>query len=115
MPINLRLIEAIMVFQMYYGDEFVVEYPVGSAKTITLHEAAAMLAQRMINLSIKDAGGKRPVMAAYPQLQEDITQQDLVLFHEYYHGDNGRGVGASHQTGWSAAVALLIQMQGRLL
>jgi hypothetical protein len=74
-----------------------------------------MLAQRLINLSLKDANGNRPVMATYPQLAADIDSQDLVLFHEYYHGDNGRGVGASHQTGWSAAVATLIQMQGRLL
>jgi hypothetical protein len=115
MPINFRLIEAILGFQLYYGDEFVVEYPVGSGKTITLREVAALLAQRLINLSIKDATGKRPVMVAYPQLQPDIAAQNLVLFHEYYHGDNGRGVGASHQTGWSAAVAVLIQMQGRLL
>ncbi len=114
MPINFRLIEAIMVFQLYYGDEFVVEYPVGSDKMITLREVARMLAQRLINLSLKDAAGNRPVMATYPQLQADIAAQDLVLFHEYYHGDTGRGVGASHQTGWSAAVALLIQMQGGL-
>jgi hypothetical protein len=115
MPLNFRLIEAILVFQLYYGDDFVVEFPVKSGKTITLREVAAMLAQRLINLSLKNANGKRPVMATYPQLAADIDSQDLVLFHEYYHGDNGRGVGASHQTGWSAAVATLIQMQGRLL
>lgn len=115
MPINLRLIEALLVFQRYYGDEFVVEFPVGSGKLITLREAATMLAQRLIALSLKDATGKRPVMATYPQLAADIDSQGLVLFHEYYHGDNGRGVGASHQTGWSAAVALLIQMRGNLL
>jgi hypothetical protein len=115
MPLNFRLIEAILVFHMYYGDEFVVEFPVKSGKMITLREVAAMLAQRLINLSLKDASGKRPVMATYPQLAADIDKQGLVLFHEYYHGDNGRGVGASHQTGWSAAVATLIQMQGRLL
>jgi hypothetical protein len=115
MPLNFRLIEAILVFQLYYGDDFVVEFPVKSGKMITLREVAAMLAQRLINLSLKDANGNRPVMATYPQLAADIDSQDLVLFHEYYHGDNGRGVGASHQTGWSAAVATLIQMQGRLL
>jgi len=115
MPLNIRLIEAILVFHLYYGDEFVVEFPVRSGKMITLQQVAAMLAQRLINLSIKDAAESRPVMAAYPQLQSDIAAQDLVLFHEYYHGDNGKGLGASHQTGWSAAVALLIQMQGRLL
>jgi hypothetical protein len=114
MPLNFRLIEAILVFQLYYGDDFVVEFPVKSGKMITLREVAAMLAQRLINLSLKDANGNRPVMATYPQLAADIAAQDLVLFHEYYHGDNGRGVGASHQTGWSATVATLIQMQGRL-
>lgn len=76
---------------------------------------AAMLAQRLINLSTKDATESRPVMAAFPAIAGRHRSTRSRLFHEYHHRDNGRGVGASHQTGWSAAVALLIQMQGRLL
>jgi hypothetical protein len=109
MPINYRLIEALFDFHRCYGDSFLVEYPHGSGVMLSLHQVATRLAQRLISLSLLDKDGKRPVMAAYPQLQADPQSRDLVLFHEYYHGDTGRGVGASHQTGWSAAVALLLQ------
>jgi hypothetical protein len=112
MPINYRLIEALFEFHRYYGDSFLVEYPHGSGTLRTLHQVATMLAQRLVNLSLKGTDGKRPVMATYPQLQGDQQSRDLVLFHEYYHGDTGRGVGASHQTGWSAAVALLLLRPG---
>jgi hypothetical protein len=76
---------------------------------LPLGQVAERLARRLVLLSLKGADGKRPVMAAYPQLQADPASRDLLLFHEYYHGDTGRGLGASHQTGWSAAVALLLQ------
>jgi hypothetical protein len=109
MPINYRLIEALHEFHRYYGDEFTVEFPTGSGAMLSLAQVAEQLARRLVALSMKDPDGKRPVMAAYPRLQADPESDDLVLFHEYYHGDNGRGVGASHQTGWSAAVALLLQ------
>jgi hypothetical protein len=109
MPINYRLIEALLDFHRYYGEAFTVEYPSGSGTMLSLRDVAKSLGQRLIKLSLLGADGKRPVMAAYPQLQGDPQSWDLVLFHEYYHGDSGRGVGASHQTGWSAAVALLLQ------
>ena len=109
MPINYRLIGALREFHRYYGDAFTVEYPSGSGVMLSLHQIAALLAQRVVSLSLLDPDGKRPVMATYPQLRDDPQSRDLVLFHEYYHGDTGRGVGASHQTGWSAAVALLLQ------
>jgi hypothetical protein len=104
MPMNLRLIEALYEFQRYYGDDFVVEYPRGSGTMLPLRKIADMLANRLASLTLKNAAGRRPVMATYPQLQDD-----LLLFHEYYHGDTGRGAGASHQTGWSAAIVLLLQ------
>jgi hypothetical protein len=75
---------------------------------LSLREVAFMLGRRLAGLSMLDDAGSRPVMAAYPQLAADPAARDLVLFHEYYHGDTGRGAGASHQTGWSAAVALLL-------
>jgi hypothetical protein len=109
MPVNFLLIESLMEFHRYYGDEFRVEYPTGSGKRHSLREIALFLARRLTTLFLKDADGRRPVMAAYPQLQNDPRCRDLVLFHEYFHGDDGRGVGASHQTGWSGLVALLLQ------
>jgi len=108
-PVNYLLIESLYEFYRYYGDEFRVEYPTGSGKCFSLSEIADDLARRVTTLFLKDAEGVRPVMAAYPMLQADPRSQDLILFHEYFHGDNGRGVGASHQTGWSGLVALLLQ------
>jgi hypothetical protein len=108
LPINLRIVEALYGFYAYYGEDFVVEYPVGSGRNLSLKYIADELARRLIGLSVLGPDGTRPVMAAYPQLCGDPAMRNLVLFHEYYHGDTGRGVGASHQTGWSAAVALLI-------
>jgi hypothetical protein len=107
--VNYLLIESLYEFHRYYGDEFRIEYPSRSGKTYSLNEIADDLARRITTLFLKDEQGRRPVMAAYPLLQADPRSQDLVLFHEYFHGDNGRGVGASHQTGWSGLVALLLQ------
>jgi len=109
MPINYLLIESLYEFHRYYGDDFRVEYPTGSGQKLSLSEIADALARRATTLFLKDRNGERPVMAAYPLLQADPRSSDLVLFHEYFHGDNGRGVGASHQTGWSGLVALLLQ------
>jgi hypothetical protein len=108
MPINLRLVEALRDFHRYYGDDFVIEYPRGSNKMVSLNDIANELARRLISLATKDAHGNRKVMASYPQLQQDTTTQNLVLFHEYYHADSGSGLGAAHQTGWSACVVNLI-------
>ncbi|WP_250474008.1 glucosidase [Caballeronia sp. GAFFF1] len=109
MPVNYLLIESILEFHRYYGDDFRVEYPTGSGQTFSLAEIADELARRVTTLFLLDKNGERPVMAAYPLLQADPRSRDLVLFHEYFHGDNGRGVGASHQTGWTGLVALLLQ------
>jgi hypothetical protein len=109
MPVNYLLIESIHEFHRYYGDDFRVEYPTGSGQKFSLAQIADELARRVTTLFLLDRNGERPVMAAYPLLQADPRSRDLVLFHEYFHGDNGRGVGASHQTGWSGLVALLLQ------
>jgi hypothetical protein len=109
MPVNYLLIESLYEFHRYYGDDFRVEYPTGSGQKFSLNEIADELARRVTTLFLKDRNGLRPVMGAYPLLEADPRSRDLVLFHEYFHGDNGRGVGASHQTGWSGLVALLLQ------
>ncbi|MDR5823938.1 MGH1-like glycoside hydrolase domain-containing protein [Caballeronia sp. LZ043] len=109
MPVNYLLIESLYEFHRYYGDAFRIEDPAQPGRTCSLSEIADNLSRRVTTLFLKNAEGKRPVMSAYPQLQADPRSQDLVLFHEYFHGDTGRGVGASHQTGWSGLVALLLQ------
>ncbi|WP_248796313.1 MGH1-like glycoside hydrolase domain-containing protein [Pseudomonas sp. MWU13-2105] len=109
MPINYLLIESLREFHRYYDDHFSVEYPSGSGYLSSLDEVADGLGRRLTSLFLLDEEGQRPAMAAYTQLQADPASHDLVLFHEYFHGDSGRGLGASHQTGWSALVALLLQ------
>ena len=108
LPINYLLLSALLEFHRYYGDDFQVEYPVGSGNTLSLAGVANDLARRLTGLSLCGPDGRRPVMAAYDGLLEQVGAGDLILFHEYYHGEDGRGVGASHQTGWSGLVALLL-------
>jgi hypothetical protein len=110
MPLNYLLVEALYEYQRYYGDDFKVEYPTGSGTMATLGKIAEGLSQRLAGLSLKDGQGARPVMAAYaPHLSGSEADRQRVLFHEYYNGDNGSGLGASHQTGWSGLAALLLQ------
>ncbi len=109
LPTNYLLIEALHEFHRYYGDEFTVECPARSGQQRTLREVAEELSRRLTRLSLLGPDGRRPVMAAYPALQAASDGAGLVLFHEYYDGDDGRGVGASHQTGWSGLVALLLE------
>jgi hypothetical protein len=109
MPINYMLIESLREFHRYYDENFSVEYPTGSGYLASLGEVAQGLSDRLVRLFLRDDSGNRPSMAGYPQLQADPASRDLLLFHEYFHGENGRGLGASHQTGWSALVALLLQ------
>ena len=109
MPVNYMLIESLREFHRYYADNFSVEYPAGSGYLASLEEVADSLSERLTRLFLRDENGVRPSMAGYAQLQEDPASRDLVLFHEYFHGETGRGLGASHQTGWSALVALLLQ------
>lgn len=109
MPLNYMLIESLREFHRYYGENFSVEYPSGSGYLASLEEVADGLSHRINRLFLLNEEGRRPSMAGYPQLEIDPESQNLVLFHEYFHGENGRGLGASHQTGWSALVALLLQ------
>jgi hypothetical protein len=113
LPVNYMLIEAMYEFHRYYGEDFRVEYPTGSGRRYSLREIADALARRVTMLFLKDGAGERPSMAGYPLLQNDPASCDMVLFHEFFHGDTGRGLGASHQTGWTALVALLLQPRRR--
>ena len=107
MPVNYLLIESIERFYDYFGDSFTVEYPVGSGEQITLKAVAVELTNRLIRLFTQGATGNRPTFGQHPKYQ-DPHFRDYVLFYEYFDGDNGRGVGASHQTGWTGLVAELI-------
>jgi len=109
MPINYLIIEALQRFHYYYGEDFKVECPTGSGQFMTLYEVAEELARRLSRLFLKGTDGERPVLKYHPKLSGDPHFRDYVLFHEYFHGDTGRGVGASHQTGWTGLVAKLLQ------
>jgi hypothetical protein len=109
MPVNYLIIESLQKFHHYYGDEFKVECPTGSGKFVTINEVANELSRRLSRIFLRDENGKRPVFSFSEKIQTDPHFRDYVLFHEYFHGDNGRGVGASHQTGWTGLVAKLLQ------
>jgi hypothetical protein len=115
MPVNFLLIESLQKFHHYYGNDFKVECPAGSGKFLTLNEVADEIAQRLVKLFSPDANGQRPVLKYHAKLAGDLHFKDYVLFHEYFHGDNGRGIGAPHQTGWTGLVAKLIQPRGGLV
>ncbi|HZB11771.1 MAG TPA: glucosidase [Chryseolinea sp.] len=108
-PVNFLIIESLERFHHYYGDDFKVEHPTGSGNFITLQQIADDLSNRMINIFKRDEDGRRAVFGDYDLLQRNEHFRDHILFYEYFHGDNGRGVGASHQTGWTGLVAKLIQ------
>jgi hypothetical protein len=110
-PVNYLLIEAIQRFHYYFGDDFTVECPTGSGRTMTLWEVATELSQRLSSIFLRD-DGRRPVYGSCERFQNDPHWRDLVLFHEYFHGDTGQGLGASHQTGWTAIVAKLLLQSG---
>jgi hypothetical protein len=111
-PVNFLLIEALQRFDLFYGDRFRVESPTGSGTAKSLWDVACDLSHRLTRLFLRDSDGHRPVHGGDARFQNDPHWRDLVLFYEYFHGDNGRGVGASHQTGWTALVAKLLQQSG---
>jgi len=108
-PVNFLIIESLYRFHHYYGDDFKVEHPTGSGNLLTLRDIANDLSQRMINLFKKDDQGNRPIYGNNQLLQTDKNFNEHLLFHEYFDGDTGRGLGANHQTGWTGLVAKLIQ------
>ena len=111
-PVNYLLIESLQKFHHYLGDEFKVECPTGSGQWLSLWEVAAELSQRLSAIFMRNGDGRRPVHGGTEKFQTDPHWRDLLLFYEYFHGDNGAGIGASHQTGWTGLVAKLLQQSG---
>jgi Mannosylglycerate hydrolase MGH1-like glycoside hydrolase domain len=114
MPVNGLLIRALMTFYLRYGDSFTVECPTGSGNRMNLFEVARDIANRLTRIFLRDASGRRPVYGGTRTFQTDPHWKDYLLFYEYFHGDNGAGLGASHQTGWTGLVAKLIELFGRI-
>jgi hypothetical protein len=113
-PVNMLIIRALLQYYRYYGDGFTVECPTGSGQKMTLFEVARDLAERLIAIFLPDGDGRRPVFGGVETFRDGEHWRDDLLFYEYFHGDNGAGIGASHQTGWTALVAKLIQLFGHL-
>ena len=111
-PVNFLLVESLQKFHHYLGDDFKVECPTGSGNFLTLWEVAAEISRRLSRPFLRAADGTRPVYGAIEKFQTDPHWRDLIQFHEYFHGDNGSGIGASHQTGWTGLVAKLMQQNG---
>ncbi|MBS1173268.1 MAG: uncharacterized protein H6R12_2098, partial [Proteobacteria bacterium] len=114
MPVNLLIVRALLQFYLYYGDGFRIECPTGSGREMNLFQVAQELAARLSAIFLRDESGRRPVFGGSDKFQNDPHFRDHVLFYEYFHGDNGAGLGASHQTGWTGIVAKLIQLFGYL-
>ena len=111
-PVNFLLIESLQKFDHFYGKQFQVEYPTGSGTPLPLWDVAAELSRRLTRIFLRGPDGRRPVFGGTEKFQADPHWRDLILFHEYFHGDNGAGIGASHQTGWTGLVAKLLQQSG---
>jgi hypothetical protein len=111
-PVNYLLIESLQKFHHYYGDDLKVECPTGSGQMLDLWQVSQELSRRLSHIFLLDGEGKRPVFGESEKIQNDPNFRDHVLFFEYFHGDNGRGVGASHQTGWTGLVAKLLHQSG---
>ena len=114
MPVNILIIRALLNFYLYYGDNFKIECPTGSGKMMNLFEVAKEIADRLAGIFLRDEHGRRPVYGGAEKFQTDPHFRDYILFYEYFHGDNGAGLGASHQTGWTGLVAKTIQLFGLL-
>ena len=111
-PVNYMIIESLLKYHIYYGDDFKIEYPTNSGTFLTIEQVAAEIGIRLINLFKKNSEGKRPIYNNYPKLQNNPAFNDQILFYEYFHGDNGSGLGAGHQTGWTGIIADMIYKFG---
>ncbi len=113
MPVNVLIIRALLNLYQFYGDAYKVQCPTGSGQYMTLFEIAKEISRRLTNIFLQDSGGQRAVYGGTAKFQEDPHWKELILFYEYFHGDNGAGLGASHQTGWTGLVAVLLDIFGR--
>ena len=114
MPVNALIIRSLLNYYLYYGDDFKTECPTGSGKMMNLYEVSTEINRRLTSIFVKDENGNRPINGGSSKFQTDEHWRDNILFYEYFHGDNGAGLGASHQTGWTGLVARLIQLHGAM-
>jgi hypothetical protein len=112
--LNFLIIESLQKFHHYYGDDFKIEFPTGSGTYLTINDVADRLTERLTRTFLKDDNNVRPVFGYNQKIQTDPNFRDYILFHEYFHGEKGWGLGASHQTGWTGLVAKLLQPRGKL-
>jgi hypothetical protein len=110
MPVNVLIIRALLQYHTYYGDSFTIECPTGSGVRMNLFEVAEEIGRRLDAIFLRGADGRRPVYGGMEVFQEDPNWRDHILFHEYFHGDNGAGLGASHQTGWTGTIAAVMHL-----
>ena len=113
-PVNVLIVRALLQHYRYYGDAFTIECPTGSGNEMTLFQVAEEISRRLVSTFLRDGDGRRPVYGGTERFQDDPHWRDLILFFEYFNGDDGAGLGASHQTGWTGLVAPLIQLFGHL-
>ena len=109
-PVNALIIRALLQYHLYYGDDFTIECPTGSGRTMNLYHVAEEIGRRLTSIFLFDREGRRPVYGATTKFQEDPYWREHILFYEYFHGDNGAGLGASHQTGWTGVVARIMHL-----
>jgi len=114
MPVNVLLIRGLLNMYQFYGNDLRVECPTGSGQQMTLFEVAKEIARRLSMAFLRNADGQRPVYGGTKKFQDDPHWRDYILFYEYFHGDNGAGLGASHQTGWTGLVALTLDFFARI-
>ena len=110
MPVNALIIRALLQYYTYYGTDFTVECPAGSGRQMNLYQVAEEIARRLAGIFVKDQDGHRPVYGGASKFQDDPHWRDYLLFYEYFHGNNGAGLGASHQTGWTGIVARTLHL-----
>jgi hypothetical protein len=113
-PVNMLIIRALLQFYLFYGGDFKIECPTGSGRMMNLFGVGKDIAERLTSIFLRNGGGRRPVYGGTEKFQSDPHWRDHLLFYEYFHGDNGAGLGASHQTGWTGDVAFLIRLFGVL-
>ena len=112
MPVNMLLLRGLIQYYLYYGDNFKIECPTGSGNLMNLFEVSRELSSRLARIFLRDAQGRRAVYGGTEKFQTDPHWRDYILFYEYFHGDNGAGLGASHQTGWTGLIARVMQLYG---
>jgi Glycosyl hydrolase family 63 C-terminal domain len=113
MPVNALIVRALLQYYAYYGSDFTIECPTGSGVRMNLYQVSQDLTRRLTEIFLRDESGRRPVFGGTPMFQDDPDWRDLLLFYEYFHGDNGAGLGASHQTGWTGVIAALMLLSTR--